>query len=216
VNKSGDIFVADAGNNRVEEFSNSGTYLGQFTHGLNYPEGLALDSSGDVFVADTYNNRVVEFSSADTYLSEIDGLGDSFEGAFPEGIAVDDSGNILVSEADGTRGLTDCVVVYNASHAYVTKFGSFGTQNGQFYYPYGLAVDPSGNVYVADSDARVEEFTVSGVPEPSALALLSVAALGVLGYAWRHTASRSSFRRNVRTFGNLSQRPDRMGSAAMA
>ena len=128
--------------------------------------------------------RVVEFSSAGGYLSEIDGLGNSFESAYPVGVAVDHSGNIFISEEDGNNGLIDHVVVYNAGHAYVTTIGSYGTQNGQFTYPYGLAVDPSGNLYVADPNTgRVEEFLAT--PEPSTLALLAASALGLVACAWR-------------------------------
>ena len=64
MDQSGNVFVADAGNNRVVEFSNSGAYVNQFSHGLSYPEGLAVDPFGNVYVADTYNYRVVKFSNS--------------------------------------------------------------------------------------------------------------------------------------------------------
>jgi DNA-binding beta-propeller fold protein YncE len=46
----------------------------------------------------------------------------------------------------------------------VTQWGSYGTGNGQFNYPGGIAVDSSGNVYVADrGNNRIQKFTTDGV-----------------------------------------------------
>jgi DNA-binding beta-propeller fold protein YncE len=60
--------VADVDNNRVEEFSASGVYLGQVGSAgsgpgqFQWPEGLAFDAAGNLWVADTANNRLQEFS----------------------------------------------------------------------------------------------------------------------------------------------------------
>ncbi len=65
---AGNLWVADAGNNRIDEFSSTGAYLGQFgSKGsgpgqFNGPEGLAFDAAGNLWVADTYNYRLQEFS----------------------------------------------------------------------------------------------------------------------------------------------------------
>ena len=50
-----------------------------------------------------------------------------------------------------------------ASHRFVTQWGSFGTADGQFNQPYGVALDPAGNVYVTDSvNHRVQKFGPTG------------------------------------------------------
>jgi DNA-binding beta-propeller fold protein YncE len=64
VDRVGNVYVADTGNDRIEEFSATGKLLaiqgrtgsrpGQFRH----PTGIAVDAAGDVYVADTDNNRV--------------------------------------------------------------------------------------------------------------------------------------------------------------
>jgi DNA-binding beta-propeller fold protein YncE len=64
VDRAGNVYVADTGNDRIEEFSPSGKLLamqgstgsrpGQFRH----PTGIAVDGQGNVYVADTGNNRV--------------------------------------------------------------------------------------------------------------------------------------------------------------
>src|SRR4029077_8322523 len=70
VDAAGNVYVVDYGNNRVEEFNSSGTYLSQFgslgggNGQLNGPIGVALDSSGKVYITDFNNNRVEVFAVA--------------------------------------------------------------------------------------------------------------------------------------------------------
>jgi DNA-binding beta-propeller fold protein YncE len=61
IDDQGDIFVADADNNRVRRIDAGGTITTVATPGitLNQPLGIAVDSSGYVFVADAYNDRIV-------------------------------------------------------------------------------------------------------------------------------------------------------------
>src|SRR5436309_2264283 len=78
VDSSGDVYVADEGNSRVEKFDPTGNYVSQIGSGiassaagqLNFPFGVAVDSSGDVFVADTANNRVQTFDATGAYVSQ--------------------------------------------------------------------------------------------------------------------------------------------------
>ena len=68
VDSFGNVWVADTFNNRVEEFSSTGTFLQSFgslgtgNGQFNEPNGVAVDSSGNVWVVDRENNRVEEFS----------------------------------------------------------------------------------------------------------------------------------------------------------
>jgi Ca2+-binding RTX toxin-like protein len=64
---SGNVYATDLGNDRVQKFSSSGTFLikwGSFGSGegeFNAPFDVATDSSGNVYVADTDNNRIQKF-----------------------------------------------------------------------------------------------------------------------------------------------------------
>ena len=61
VDLSGNVYVADTGNSRIQKFNSNGTFItkwGPIPVGI----GIAVDSSGNVYVADTYNHRIRKFS----------------------------------------------------------------------------------------------------------------------------------------------------------
>jgi len=174
---SGNVFVTDSGNNRIQKFTNSGTFLmtwgstgngdGQF----NGPAGVAVDGSGNVFVVDSVNNRIQKFDNNETFLTTW-GSGGSGNGQFdyPVGVAVDGSGSVFVADSGNAR-----IQKFTNSGTFLTTWGSTGTGDGQFgccgnpgtcyscFNPQELAVDGSGNVFVADaSDNRIQKFTNSG------------------------------------------------------
>jgi DNA-binding beta-propeller fold protein YncE len=162
---SGDIWVADSGNDRVLEFNKERKFLRQFgTEGIgagqyegiagNGIAGIATNSSGDVYV--TGSDRVQEFSPTGEFLRQWGSPG-SGTGQFlgPNGIAVDGSGNVWVLDTFNYR-----VQEFSESGAYLGQFGSEGTGNGQLGWASGLAFS-GGNLYVADS-ARVQEFSTAG------------------------------------------------------
>jgi phosphohistidine swiveling domain-containing protein len=67
---SGNVYVADTVNSRIQVFSSNGTFIsilgrdGGASGTLRSPQGIAVDSSsGNVYVADTANNRISVFSS---------------------------------------------------------------------------------------------------------------------------------------------------------
>ena len=67
---AGNVYVADAYNNRVQKFTSAGVYVAQWgTVGsgdgqFDGPQGVAVDGAGNVYVADTNNNRVQKFTTS--------------------------------------------------------------------------------------------------------------------------------------------------------
>jgi len=144
VDASGNLYVADAANNRVLEYSNpfaacKGTFpcvggaaqevFGQtsFTgsnaaagkNGLNNPQGVALDASGDLYVADYGNNRVLEYNTPLTNATA--------DLVFGQALSFTTGG--CDSDNDG-----------------------FADDPNDLCGPAGVAVDTLGNLYVADAN----------------------------------------------------------------
>ncbi len=157
---SGNIYVTDGYNHRVQKFSSSGTYLSQFGNGqISIPVGIALDSSDNIYVAAFGGNYIKKFNSSGTYLSQL-GTQGSGNGQFnnPSLIAIDGSGNIWVVDGSNHR-----VQKFSSSGTYLSQFGTQGTGDGQFNSPRGIAFDSAGNIYVADNlNNRIQKFSSSG------------------------------------------------------
>jgi DNA-binding beta-propeller fold protein YncE len=161
------IWVADVGHNRVQEFASNGIYQSQFGsagsgNGQFYsssPYGIAIDGSGNIWVVDYGNSRVEKFNSSGVYQSQFGSTGaGNGQFIYPYGIAIDGSGNLWVADTYNSR-----VQKFNSSGVYQSQFGSTGTGNGQFNSPEGIAIDGSGNIWVADNgNNRVQEFNSSG------------------------------------------------------
>jgi sugar lactone lactonase YvrE len=170
VDPSGNIFVADTNNHRIQKISGvDGSFLakfGSFGTGngqFNGPRGLAVDSSGNLYVADSGNNRVQIFNNSGNYVNQFGGFGSgNGQFNFPWGVALDSSGNIYVTDYYNNR-----LQEFTGAGVFLTAYGSYGNTtpapNGKFFLPAGVAVDSTGNVYIADSqNSRIEVLKPSG------------------------------------------------------
>jgi hypothetical protein len=141
-----------------------------------YASGIAVDISGTVYVADTLNCTIRKITSAGvvTTLAGLAGTCGSDDGTgvaarfdWPESVAVGPSGNVYVADSGNmmVRKITPAGVVTTLAGSP----GGYGDANGtgaaaQFSYFYGIAVDSSENVFVADSDfATIRKITPAGV-----------------------------------------------------
>ena len=151
------------GNDRVQEFTASGTYLRQLGGGkLSAPYGIAVDGEGRVWVSDV--NKVVEFKESSPgsypYVGEIN----SIEGSpmnLPAGLGLDPQGDVWIAEAGANR-ITE---LEGTASGYVgrLRFGTAGTGTGQLSQPYDVKVKSNGNLFVVDrANNRVQQFSPDG------------------------------------------------------
>ncbi|MBP9502484.1 MAG: hypothetical protein KBF17_10020 [Candidatus Promineofilum sp.] len=189
VDGSGNVYVADTDNHRIQKFDADGGYQtewgsngagnGQFQ----YPGGVAVDGSGNVYVTDTNNNRIQKFAGDGTFLMAFgwdvvsgnvdtdfeicqsgdtckDGLPGSGDGQFSYPYGVAVDGAGNVYVADTYNHR---IQKFDSSGAYQDQWGILGNLDGRFYNPAGVAVDGSGNVYVADTlNHRIQKFGGNG------------------------------------------------------
>ena len=158
VDSEGHVWVADAGNDRVEEFSAGGEYMRAIKTEA-YPYGIAIDSKGDLWVTDSEADLVQEFSASGTLITQFGSPGGrDGELTYPMGIAIDSKGDVWVADADNER-----VEEFSATGAFIATVGTAGKGEGQFEFPTGLAFNAEGDLWVVDSNnSRIEEFSSGG------------------------------------------------------
>ncbi|WP_205962781.1 NHL repeat-containing protein [Pararobbsia silviterrae] len=169
VDVSGNVYVADHGNNEIRIVTPAGV-VSTLARSFNGPEGVAVDASGNVYVADSGNNEirkitptgVVSTLAGSTTSGSADGTGSGASFDYPAGVAVDASGNVYVADYGNNeiRKITPLGVVTTLAGS-TTPGDVDGTGSAAaFDGPYGVAVDASGNVYVAEYDGQeIREIT---------------------------------------------------------
>jgi trimeric autotransporter adhesin len=153
IDAAGNVYIADAGDNRVRMIAPTGiisTIAGTGVPGpLNSPYGVTSDGKGNVYVADLGNNRILKIAPDGTATTVLGQL------ASPRNVLVDSAGNIYFSEFTGQRVRkigTDGTVTVVAGTGVAGSGGDGGAAvQAQLKYPAGLAMDLFGNLYIADS-----------------------------------------------------------------
>jgi sugar lactone lactonase YvrE len=115
----GNVYVADAGNQRIQRFTDSGRYVGQWGQAgrkpgqLARPSGVATDSRGNVFVADTDNSRIQKFGPSGRLLDRFEVPATGGGASRPRDVAVDADGDVYT--LDDHPGRFGSVYVYRSA-----------------------------------------------------------------------------------------------------
>ena len=143
----------------ILEWGQHGSENGEF----NFPIGIAINRADEVFVTDFYNARVQKFSAEGKFLAAFP------VSPFPGGIALDRDGNLFIAhfgippsryEQERKR---DKIAVHSDTGKLLREWGKFGTGDGEFDLPGGIAISRDGRVYVADEcNRRVQVFDMQG------------------------------------------------------
>lgn len=158
-----------AGRGTVGEANGSGA-VAQFRA----PHGVAFDSSGNVFVADFSSDKIRRVTPAgvvSTFAGSgvpggVDGVGTAASFNRPRQIAVDSSGTVYVAESEGhkIRKITPDGVVSTLAGSGVQGSADGAGSAASFRFPFGIAVDSIGNVYVGDlNNNKVRKISPDGV-----------------------------------------------------
>jgi Bacterial Ig-like domain (group 3)/NHL repeat len=187
---SGNLYLADAQNNVVREILKSGqitTIAGSGVEGyggdnaaatsayLDTPTGVAVDGSGNVYIADSHNHRIRKVSGGTiTTIAGTGAAGYSGDGgaataaqlSLPTAVAVDSSSNLYIADTNNQRireitGTTITTIAGDGEELYAGD-GAAAT-SAVLDLPTGVAVDATGNVYIADRhNQRVRMISVGG------------------------------------------------------
>lgn len=163
VDSAGNIYVADTGNNRIQKFNSSGTYLTSWRNppGLNQPQDVAVDNAGNIIVSDSVNNRVLKFDSSGNIAWTNNGSDTPSPMVGPSGVAVDSSGDVYVANPEGSR----IFKINGATGNTISSIGGYGSPDGAFQNCTDIAADNLGNAYVVDTgNNRIQKFAFSGFP----------------------------------------------------
>jgi trimeric autotransporter adhesin len=170
---SGNIYIADTGNNLVRKYSNGVTttvagavsggiaqYSGVATQTLlSAPTGVAVDTSGNFYIADYGYNLVRKVTNG--------ALTSPLQVSGPVGVAVDAAGDFFVAAwgtdvvGEYTVGGVISTVAGNQAFGYTGDGGA--AVSAELNSPAGVAVDPSGNVYIADYNNYVLREVTGGI-----------------------------------------------------
>ena len=154
VSQEGLIYVCDSGNDRITVHDEEGKFLFAFgTEGsgpqqFSDPNDIVFGSDGLVYITDKGNERVCVWSKEGTFKRDFKTK------CRPTCIAATGDNHLLV-----TSILSKTVMVYTLEGELIHQFGAKGSQPGMFASCWGVCIDNSGVVYVADFGSnRVQVF----------------------------------------------------------
>jgi uncharacterized protein (TIGR03437 family) len=128
---------------------------------VNQPEAMQVDSSGNIYIADRGNRRVRKVNTAGA-VSTVAGT----ESTDPAGLVLDQAGNLYVADAAGNRVrrfAPDGAMSVVAGTGSCCYAGDNGPAPGALLNgPSGLTIDPSGNLYIADSKNNAIRLVFAG------------------------------------------------------
>ena len=205
VDASGNLYIADTGNNRVRKLASgsintiagNGGYAYSGDNGaagkaqLNSPQAAAVDSTGNLYIADTANHVVRKVTAGGTITTFAgngtpgstgdNGAPTAAQLNAPAGVAVDGNGNVYIADTANSHvrkvasGGAISTVAGGSGPGYSGDGGS--GSSALLSFPTGLAADGAGNLYIADTlNSAIRKLSTSGN-------ITTIAGTGLQGYS---------------------------------
>ena len=154
ISKTGQVFIADTGNHRIQVFDSQGRFRSQFpvkkSAGENPPAPVdvqALDRKNYIYISDKDNHKIKVHHPDGEFVFEWGGFG-TVQGRFryPGILAANEYNQILVVDVLNTR-----IQVFDPDGGFISDISGWGVTPGRVFRPKGVAVDHSGRVFISDS-----------------------------------------------------------------
>ena len=148
---TGQIFIADMNNHRVQVLNKDLTYSHSFgkegssPEQFDHPLHVTFDNEGYLYVADSDNHCIKKFTSTGQYISTFSSYGSNPGQITSPTFIIIDNNLLYVSEQGNNR-----ISIFDTNGCFIHCFGKTGSEEGEFIFPFGITVDSSGNLYVSD------------------------------------------------------------------
>lgn len=162
VDMSGNVYVADYGNNRIRKISPTG--LATTLTAASNPADIVIDGTGNLFFTDFNGGAVDKLTPGGVLTTFATGFNQ------PYGIAIGAAGNLYVADQLNSeiKKITPTGIVTVVAGTALSSFPAAPVNgpaaSATFHFPAGVAIDASGNLYVADTnDNMIRKITPGGV-----------------------------------------------------
>lgn len=154
ISASGNVFIADSGNHRIQVFDLKGNFIRMFPVRQDAGEVppdpvdvLASKLGNTLYIADNENHKIKVYTRDGVFKSEFGQFGEDLgKFRFPGIMVQNDYNEIFIVDVLNTR-----VQKFDPFGKFISSIGSWGVLQGNFFRPKGVAIDKKNRVFVTDS-----------------------------------------------------------------